>query len=285
MMLVAPTHWPNVHVLRLDRTGGAAPGNKAFKLRYNLARAKAQGHTRILSFGGAWSNHLHALAAVGAELGLETVGILRGGETPTAMLEDVARWGMHIVPVSRADYRRRGDPAYQRELEREYGPCLVIPEGGANAEGVRGCREIAELVPPGHWDRVVAAVGTGTTLAGLAAGLEDVGELVGVSALRGAGDLEQRVGKLLQSAGCAAQVPWRIEHRFHCGGFGRADARLREFVREFERSGELRLDPVYTAKAFLAIHGLLESGEWSGAERILALHTGGLQGRRGCDWL
>ena len=277
----------NVSVLRLDRLGGPAPGNKVFKLRAFLDEAAAAGSRRLLSFGGAWSNHLHALAGLGAECGLETVGFVRGAERDTPMLEDARRWGMHIVPLSRADYRQRQDRVFQQWLLDRHGPGLLIPEGGDSAAGVRGCLAIAQRVnsTSGPWDRVVLAVGTGTTLAGLAAGLAPGLKLVGVSALKNACDLERRVEEGLVAAGLHAAVPWEILHGYHCGGFARSDARLRALMLAFEASRGVRLEPVYTGKALLAIHDRLERGLWHGDERILLIHTGGLQGRRGFGWL
>ncbi|WP_162846046.1 1-aminocyclopropane-1-carboxylate deaminase/D-cysteine desulfhydrase [Seongchinamella sediminis] len=276
-----------VHILRLDQSGGPAPGNKRFKLRYHLAAAKARGRKRILSFGGAWSNHLHALAAVGAELGLETIGIVRGGEHSTPMLEDARAWGMELVPVSREEYRRRADPNYIEALAARFGPCLVVPEGGGGAEGVRGCLDIAGMINQleRHWSRVVVAVGTGTTLAGLAAGLACADELLGVAALKGAPGLDAAVQQALDTAGLAARLPWRIDHDYHCGGFARSNAALRLFMQEFEQAQRVPLEPVYTGKALFAVHSLLASGQWSATEPVLVVHTGGLQGRRGYDWL
>jgi len=277
----------NVSVLRLDLMGGAAPGNKSFKLRYNLARARARGVRRVLSFGGGWSNHLHALAAVGAELGLETIGVLRGGETPTAMLEDALRWGMQLHPVSREEYRRRDDPVYQQQVLAGFDDCLLIPEGGANVDGFLGCREIAALAESGdrHWERVVLAVGTGTTLAGLAAGMQHCREVVGIAALKGARDLDCRVASLLEAAGTPAQTPWRIEHQYHCGGFAKVSSELREFVPAFEAATGIPLEPLYTGKLMLAVHRQLAAGAWCTDRPLLAIHTGGLQGRRGFPWL
>ncbi len=128
-----------VTILRLDQTGGAAPGNKAYKLRENLRLAREEGVRRIVSFGGGWSNHLHALAAVGAELGLETVGLVRGeeGEGDTPTLEDARRWGMEIRRLPRGLYRRRNDPDFIVEIQRQYRPCLVVPEGGANSRAAQ----------------------------------------------------------------------------------------------------------------------------------------------------
>ncbi|MFV8816449.1 1-aminocyclopropane-1-carboxylate deaminase/D-cysteine desulfhydrase [Haliea sp. E17] len=276
----------NISVLRLDQLGGAAPGNKSFKLRLHLRRAQARGVTRILSFGGGWSNHLHALAAVGSELGLQTIGVVRGGDTDTAMLEDVRRWGMQLVPVSREDYRRRDQADYQRQLAARFGPCLVIPEGGAGSAGLLGSRAIADLARvPWQWSRVVVAVGSGTTLAGLAAGLENARELVGISALKGASDLESRVTAMLAGAGQQARLPWHIDHDWHCGGFARADERLRQFIPAFAAATGIPLEPVYTGKLFLALYHKLASGEWRADEPLLAIHSGGLQGRRGYAWL
>lgn len=277
----------NVSVLRLDRLGGPAPGNKVFKLRAFLDEAAAAGNRRLLSFGGAWSNHLHALAGLGAACGIETVGFVRGAERDTPMLEDARRWGMRIVPLSRADYRQREDTVFQQRLLDRHGPGLLIAEGGASAVGIRGCLALAQRVnsTPGPWDRVVLAVGTGTTLAGLAAGLAPGTKLVGVSALKNARDLERRVEEGLVTAGLQAAVPWEILHSYHCGGFARADARLRALMLDFEASRCVQLEPVYTGKALLAIHDQLERGLWHRNERILLIHTGGLQGRRGFAWL
>lgn len=277
----------NVRVLRLDLLGGSAPGNKVYKLRGSLEQARRDGVSRIVSFGGAWSNHLHALAALGAELGLETIAIIRGGEQETAMIQDIRCLGMKLIPVSRQEYRRRNDSDYLQNLQRKFSPCLVVNEGGANPQGVRGSMEIADLINTlgQDWSRVVLPVGTGTTLAGLAAGLDCADELVGVSALKGANDLDRRVAAALDSSSLSARLSWTILHDYHCGGFARASAQLRRFITEFERVQSLPLEPVYTGKMLFAIHSLLASGQWHRDEPVLAIHTGGLQGRRGYPWL
>jgi 1-aminocyclopropane-1-carboxylate deaminase len=133
--------------------------------------------------------------------------------------------------------------------------------------------------------RIALPVGTGTTLAGIAAGLDSSYELVGISALKGAADLEQRVALALADCGAAAGANWRIAHGDHCGGFARVSSALRQFMLEFERVQGIALDPVYTGKMLFAIHQRLQRGEWHGAEPVLAIHTGGLQGRRGFPWL
>jgi len=279
----------NVSLLRLDQTGGLAPGNKWFKLRGHLEAARKLGVRRLLSFGGAWSNHLHALAAVGHEHGYETVGIVRGecGPLASAMLTDARAWGMRIVKVSRSEYRQRNEPQYLNQLREQFDPCLVIPEGGANAPGASGCMAIAELVEAAATAaaRVVLAVGTGTTLAGVAAGLGSEHQVVGVSALKGASDLEQRVSQVLTGWAPERHARWTILHQYHCGGFARASAELQRFILDFERIQGIELEPVYTGKMLFAIHQLLGSGQWGCSEPIVAIHTGGLQGRRGYSWL
>ncbi len=279
----------NVSLLRLDRTGGLAPGNKSFKLRENLVEAKRMGVRRLVSFGGAWSNHLHALAAVGRDKGFETIGIVRGeaASDESAMLRDARSWGMQIIHVSRTEYRQRNEREYLQKVGDRFAPCLGIPEGGANAEGARGCMAIADLVKDvaPRTRRIVLPVGTGTTLAGLAAGLGSDYEVVGISALKGAGDLERRVEQALADCGATEVADWRILHDYHCGGFARSTAQLRDFMLEFENVHCVPLEPVYTGKMLFAIHQLLQSGALDSATPVLAIHTGGLQGRRGYNWL
>lgn len=279
----------NVSVLRLDRLGGAAPGNKSFKLQPYLAQAQREGARTLVSFGGAWSNHLHALAALGATAGFATVGLVRAGpkEPATAMLEDAARAGMRIERIGRSAYRQRYEAQFNAQLAQRYAPCVVIPEGGASVAAARACSAIAALVQQ-HAPaaaRVVLAVGTGTTLAGVVAALDTAREVVGVSALRGARDLDERVRQMLLQLAPTAPASWRVTHDYHCGGFARVSAELRAFVQEFESLQGVPLDPVYTAKAMFAVHQKRLCGEWSSDDPVVVVHTGGLQGRRGQRWM
>ncbi|MDX1733949.1 MAG: pyridoxal-phosphate dependent enzyme [Halioglobus sp.] len=283
----------NVRVLRLDRTGGPAPGNKSFKLAPYLERARQRGVQRLVSFGGAWSNHLHALAATGAAAGFDTVGIVRcsAAEADTPMLADAMALGMQIVPVGRQAYRRRNEAAYLESIEARFAPCLLVPEGGASAAAAAGCAGIARLVAQQapQVRQVVLAVGTGTTLAGVAAALDARRHVLGVSALKGAHDLDDRVRGLLHALlpqpAASSRARWSISHDFHCGGFARSSAGLREFILEFEAVQGIPLDPVYTAKAMYAVQQLLARGLLEHTQPLLVLHTGGLQGRRGFPWL
>lgn len=282
----------NVSLLRLDQTGYLAPGNKSFKLREYFAQAKQSGVSRVVSFGGAWSNHLHALAALGHQYEIETVGIVRGEstETDSAMLADARAWGMRIIRVSRTEYRRRLEREYQQQVSAQFAPCLLIPEGGASQIGMRGCAGIGDIIrriaPQAR--RIIVPVGTGTTLAGLVSSLDPRCDVIGISALKGATDLEQRVSELLGTLNYGSEnneANWSIRHDFHCGGFARADDALRDFMLAFEAVQGVELEPVYTGKMLFAIHQLLRRGDWDPTAPVLAIHTGGLQGRRGYPWL
>ncbi|MEH6589555.1 MAG: pyridoxal-phosphate dependent enzyme [Halioglobus sp.] len=277
----------SVRLLRLDRLGGLAPGNKSFKLAENIARARDQGINRLVSFGGAWSNHLHALAAVGKEQGFATYGLVRGERPrhPSAMLCDASDWGMQLEYLSRADYRERDNPDFQAALETRLGPCMIIPEGGGNAEGVSGCAPIAQMLLESsvQTSQVALAVGTGTTLAGIVAALPAHWDVLGISVLKGALDLDQQVQGLLAPYVSELLPQWRISHDDHCGGYARVSGELKAFMLEFERVQGVLLDPVYTGKVLYALHRQLKQGNING--EIVAIHTGGLQGRRGFDWL
>lgn len=278
-----------ISLLRLDQSADLAPGNKRYKLEGFLAQARRQGVNRLLSFGGAWSNHLHALAAVGAEQGFETVGLVRGEahELNSPTLRDARRWGMRIVALDRSQFRLRNDSLFQQQLITQYSPCLLIPEGGAATSGVRGCVAIAETIRGlGRGARhIVVPVGTGTTMAGVVAGLDDTFEVLGIACMKGALDLEDRVAGLLDLMGPCDHARWTIDHRYHCGGFARVTPSLRAFMLAFEALQGVPLEPVYTGKMMLALHTACQRGELHGRSTTLAIHTGGLQGRRGYEWL
>lgn len=283
-------------VLRLDRLHPLWGGNKVFKLLPNLRRAEALGLRRVIGFGGAHSNHLHALAAWGREHGVQTVGIVRGEAPalPGPTLRDLHDWGMRIRHVSRAEYRRRDDPAWVGKVTREFLPALVIPEGGDNAEGFAGCRELGRSIAAlqGGWDVIALACGTGTTLAGLVAGIGAF--VLGVAALRDAAGITARAAAHLERAASGgpdesgrgpardtdSRARLRVVERFAGRGFARVDAALAGFMAQFTQRSGVPLDPVYTGKLFLGLHTLVGEGRFAPGTRVLALHTGGLQGAR-----
>jgi len=289
-------------VWRLDLIDTAAPGNKLFKLRENLRAARAAGHTRLLSFGGAFSNHIHALAQSGAQAGFETVGVIRGepaaADNPT--LKDARLAGMMLHFVDRQWYRRRDSAEALAELQARFGPCHIIPEGGANRLGTLGCRALGETLrawPPTlcagphaacDWteppDIVALPCATGSTLAGLAAGLEGCCEVLGVAVLKGGQFLDDAVRGQLRAIGEDGVARWRIDTRHHGGGYAKVSLPLARFLEDFQRRTRVPLEPVYSGKLLHALWRGIEAGEFARGTRLLAVHSGGLQGARGFGW-
>jgi len=287
----------SLRVVRFDLAHPVVGGNKWYKLQHNLALAREQGATRLLSFGGAYSNHIYALAGAGAEAGFDTVGVIRGElVTPlNATLAFARDRGMHLLPVSRADYRRRHDADFLADLQREHGPYYLIPEGGGNEAGVRGCQdmaaELAARVPDLHQCEIALACGTGTTLAGLLTGLRQLQSapgpagatpvtpfVRGFAVLKGADFLRADIQRWLARLGHAeADANWCLETDYHGGGYARVGRDLQEFVLRFGQAHKIPLEPVYTGKLLHALFQRIDAGLYAPGSRILALHTGGLR--------
>lgn len=264
----------------LDLTAIHPTGNKYFKLKENLTAARQSGNKTLLSFGGGWSNHIHALAQLGHEQGLRTVGVIRG-ERPkrfSAMLEDASAYGMTLHFVSRQAYRDKESPKMLADLRQMFGDFHLLPEGGSNHLGVQGAEAIVELVDPDAFDLFVLPVGTGGTLAGIAKALPPGKQVLGISVLKGAQYLEGEIENLAPGLN-----NWRLDHEGHEGGYGKVSKNLKSFVLAFEEQTSIPIEPVYTGKMLLRLCQLLSGGELKN-KRILAIHTGGLQGRRGFDF-
>lgn len=263
-------------MLHLEQIHPLLSGNKAFKLKGHLQRFADSGRRCLLSFGGPYSNHLHALAACGHLTGIPVVLVVRGyASVPlTPTLQDCSGWGAQLVFVDKHQYARRYDAGWQAQLACEF-DALVIPEGGSGADGEWGCRDLAPLCA--EYDEVWLAVGSGATAKGIAAGLaagKNRCRLVGVNAVA---DQGERLREWQQSM--PAGVDWRLLDNAHCGGFARTDEALLQLIRRWDNNG-LLLDPVYTGKMMLAFERALAGGELTD-RRVLLLHSGGLQGRRG----
>lgn len=259
------------------------PGNKARKLKYNLLQAQAEGHTRLLTFGGAYSNHLAAVAAAGRLHGLATVGLVRGEahQPLNATLAGCEAAGMALHYLDRATYRRRAEPALLAELQQRYGPAYLLPEGGTNALALRG---VAELIPElrqyTDFDYLAVAAGTGGTLAGLALGLAEAGypaRALGVAALKGAEFLRAAIDELTLAAAGRVLVNYELHLGYHCGGYAKLPAELRHFIAGFEQDYGVLLDPIYTGKLLAGVLDLLEQGHFARGSTVVAVHTGGLQ--------
>jgi 1-aminocyclopropane-1-carboxylate deaminase len=247
------------------------PGNKWRKLKYQLPDAKA---TPLLTFGGAYSNHIRAVAAAGRMFGFETIGVIRGEERPfNASLAQAVTDGMRLHYLDRKTYRRKTDHDVLDQLRSELGNFFLIPEGGRSASALAGCAELVEEITQ-PFDLIVCAVGTGTTLAGLSSGLIEGQQALGFAVLRGAEYLDQEVRGLQNEALSRSLDNWRIDHRFHCGGFARRTAELDELVADFQRRHDLRLDWVYVAKAMLGLIKSINSGEIPPKSTVVFVVTG-----------
>lgn len=274
----------SVDCLRLDKAHPFVSGNKWYKLKHHLIAAIQQDKASLLSFGGAFSNHLHALAYAGQSLGLPTLGLVRG-EAPRELsptLQDCDRWGMQLQWLARDQYRDAATLANYDALRSRYPDAFLIPEGGEGELGGHGVQELfAQLYHEGlmSYDLIVCAVGSGTTMAGMILGCAGRAQVLGFSALKGAYDLEQRVEKAFGAQ--SAQGNWQICHDYHFGGFAKGHPRLFDFISDVHKKSDLLLDPVYTGKA---LYGLIEwslQGRIGRNSRVLFIHSGGLQGWRG----
>ncbi len=265
-------------------------GNKWRKLRYNLSQALLQRHDTLLTFGGAFSNHIAATAFSAKACELKSIGIIRGEEAdlrnPT--LSFATAQGMKIVPVSRADYARKTEPLYQENLRDAYGGFYLIPEGGANYYGVNGCMEISHEIGK-HTDVLICACGTGTTAAGIALGLQQGQKLIGIPVLKGASFLEkdiwQHIFSVLGDEALTAEVYERCElvHDYHFGGYAKVNDTLLHFIQQLEKESGILTDPVYTGKLFYAVFDLIQKDFFAPGTRVSVVHTGGLQGIRGME--
>jgi 1-aminocyclopropane-1-carboxylate deaminase/D-cysteine desulfhydrase-like pyridoxal-dependent ACC family enzyme len=259
------------------------PGNKARKLKYNLRQARAEGHSRLLTFGGAYSNHLAAVAAAGRLYGFATTGLVRGEEhrplNPT--LARCAADGMALHYLDRATYRRRAEFGLLAEMQRQYGPAYLLPEGGTNALALRGVAElIAELRQHTDFDAVAVAAGTGGTLAGLALGLAEASypaRAVGVAALKGADFLRAEVDTLTLAAVGTVLSNYELHTGYHFGGYAKLPAELRAFIHQFRADYGVLLDPIYTGKLLFGVLDLIEKNHFAPGSTVVAVHTGGLQ--------
>lgn len=260
-------------------------GNKWRKLKYNLREALNQNHHSILTFGGAYSNHIAATAFACKKAGLESIGVIRGEDDPTNPTLRFAREnGMQLFFVSREDYRRKTEAFFLDELETRFGRFFLVPEGGANGLGVRGCAEILTEVAQ-DFDLVCCAAGTGTTLAGLALTLKQGQELIGFPALKGGAFLKEEVQTLIDESALRplSDINFRLETSYHFGGYAKLNPELLSFVSDFKERTEIPLDPIYTSKLMFGVYNLIESGKFPKGTTILAIHTGGLQGWHGME--
>ncbi|WP_339493756.1 1-aminocyclopropane-1-carboxylate deaminase/D-cysteine desulfhydrase [Pseudomonas sp. RA_105y_Pfl2_P56] len=275
-----------VAILRLDQIDPLISGNKWFKLVEHLNAADRAGAQGIISLGGAHSNHLHALAAAGKRLGFKTVGLLRGHAQETPTVKDLQAFGMHLHWLGYGGYRARHEPGFWLPWQAQYPTLHAVPEGGGGLSGALGCVALkaqanAQLSHLGWSDfhGWWLACGTGTTLAGLV--LAEAGErpVYGALAVPGDHGVAPHVEAIIREAGlCMAHYELLDASR---GGFAKVDPPLLGFIEQTEQVSGVPLEPVYTGKALLALRQQVEAGRFASGTRLIFVHTGGLQGRRG----
>ncbi len=255
-------------------------GNKWRKLKYNLQDFLTTGKDSLLTFGGAYSNHIRATAAAGKAYGFNTVGIIRGDEisTDNPALRFARDCGMHLHFVSRDEYRHKNETVYQETLKKQFGNFFYLPEGGTNSQAVRGSAEIVEEIEI-PFDLICCPCGTGGTLAGLAAGLEPhaAARALGFAVLKNAAFLRNDVRGLLnaQHATVSAGM-WSINLDYHFGGYAKKTPELLTFIRNFYKQHGVMLDYVYNGKMLFGLQNMIQQGAIESGSTIIAVVTGGL---------
>lgn len=291
----------DIIVYRDDLNNAAVSGNKLHKLTPNIKLAKDRGCSSVLSFGGPYSNHLHALAWACKNAGLASIGVVRGElhATLTPTLKDCQRWGMKLVSSPRKDYR-----AFQEALLLDDEPCLasnfslirslepleplelentlVIPEGGSNVAAIESLCEayqtVFKLADCENLTHAVCATGTGATLAGLYNAAPEHVKVIGVQAVAEGSATFDRVCSWLSAK--KTDTSRLTIKEGHLGRFGKMPLELIDFIDRFEAQYDIPLDPVYTGKVMLKVSQMIEAGYFKATDKVLFIHTGGLQGKR-----
>jgi len=259
-------------------------GNKFRKLYYNVIEAREKGYDKLLTFGGAYSNHIAATAAAGKELGIKTIGVIRGeelGENLKQTLQEnptlrfAVSQGMQLHFVSREAYRQKTEPEFIENIFQLFGKFYLVPEGGTNELAVKGTEEI--LTPEDEaFDYICSAVGTGGTIAGLINSSKPHQKILGFPALK-ENFLHRNIAKYTQTDN------WKLIRDYHFGGFAKIDKKLVDFINMVNALHNLPLDPIYTGKMLYGIIDLIKKDYFPKGSKILAIHTGGLQGKAGMN--
>ena len=274
-----------LHMKREDELHPYISGNKYRKLKYNLIEAKAAGANTLLSFGGAFSNHISALAYAGKKYGFQTIGVIRGEELGADLemtlknnttLQQAFENGMRFKFISRANYRYKQTDDFIAALREEFGNFYLVPEGGTNDLAIKGCEEILTEMDQ-DYDFVCVAAGTGGTISGLINSAFDRQKILGFPSLKGV-FLEDEIEKL-----SPAKKNWELIHDYHFGGYAKINENLISFINDFYQQTTIPLDPVYTGKMMFGIADMIKNKYFNRNCKILAIHTGGLQGISGMN--
>lgn len=270
----------SLYIKREDLLHPLMSGNKFRKLKYNLVQAKEENKETLLTFGGAFSNHILAVAAAGNEYGFNTIGIIRGEELKDKFLDNptlkkAQELGMMFEFVSRETYREKSSSKFIESLIAKFGDIYVIPEGGTNSLAVRGCEEILDSTDE-IFDYICCPVGTGGTISGLINCSKGSQQVLGFPALKG-DFLREDICKF------ASKSNWNLITDYHFEGYGKVSEELIGFINEFYHNHKIPLDPVYTGKMAFGVLDLISKNYFPENSKILMIHTGGLQGIAGMN--
>ncbi len=278
--IILPNNAVELYVKREDKIHPFVSGNKYRKLKYNLLEAKNNGFDTLLTFGGAFSNHIAAVASAGNAFGFKTIGIVRGEELGNKISENstlsfAKENGMQFKFVSRELYRNKTSESFLNDLKEEFGDFYLIPEGGTNKLAVKGCEEILNT-EDNTFDYICCAVGTGGTISGLINCSKPSQQVLGFPALKG-DFLKEDISKF------ATQTNWKLITDYHFGGYAKINEELVTFINQFKIDNQVSLDPVYTGKMLFGIMDLINKNYFPKGSKILVIHTGGLQGIEGMN--
>lgn len=271
-------------VLRLDLLDPLISGNKWFKLAHHLQAAQALAAEGVISLGGAHSNHLHALAAAGKRFNFKTVGLLRGNSQDTATVRDVQAFGMQLHWLGYGGYRERHAAEFWPQWQARYPGFYPVPEGGGGLPGAQGCMALVDLVREqlaglgwADYDAWWLAAGTGTTAAGLVLGEAGAHPVYAALAVPASHGVAAQLAAILQEA-VAPDAHYQLVEACRAG-FAKVDSALLSFMQASEQASGVPLEPLYSAKALMALRQQVEAGYFARGSRLVFVHTGGLQGR------
>jgi 1-aminocyclopropane-1-carboxylate deaminase len=272
-------------VKREDEIHPFVSGNKFRKLKYNLKEAKYLDKNTLLTFGGAFSNHIVATAVAGNLNGFKTIGIIRGEELginlektiqENSSLREASKNGMHLAFVSREDYRQKAEKKFISSLTEKFGDFYLIPEGGTNELAIKGCEEIL-TEEDNFFNYICCAVGTGGTISGILNSAKNHQKVVGFPALKG-DFLKKEIAHYTRT-----NKNWSLQTHYHFGGYSKVNDELIRFINQFKKETGILLDPIYTGKMLFGIVDLVSKDAFPKSSRILAIHTGGIQGVAGIN--
>jgi 1-aminocyclopropane-1-carboxylate deaminase len=247
-------------------------GNKWWKLRDNITKAADHPSKTMITFGGAYSNHIYATAAACNEAGLQSIGIIRGETVVNKTLSFARAQGMKLEFVSRGDYQKKTSVDFNDWLTAKFGEHYLVPEGGTNEYAVNACKDWGRKLLSIDFDSVYVAVGTVGTVAGLIKGINSEREVIGVPVLKNDGHVEQAIMELIGNAD-----NWKLLNEYHFGGYAKAPQELKDYCQWFRSQFNITIEPVYTGKLFRAVFDQIKKGQIRRGSKILVIHTGGLQ--------